>query len=455
MNDFSILPTFEVAKLKPRKFLYITLFFIISIASLFGQVKADDVKSFTLKNGMKIFVLEDSSIPNANMYFFYKVGSRNEYIGITGISHFFEHMMFNGAKKYGPKEFDRVMEANGGSNNAYTSENITAYTDWFPSNSIEVMFDLEADRIAHLNFDPKMIESERGVILSERSTGLENNPLEQLWQETQATAFIAHSYQWPVIGWESDIKNWTKEDLENYFQTYYAPNNCVVVISGDVKLNEVKKLAEKYFEPIPAGPKPRPLHTIEPEQTGEKRLFIKREVPSPYIMMTYHVPQSGSEDYYALDLLNSILSEGESSRLYNSIVDNQQLALEVGSMYMDAFDPTLFFFYGICNDGVTAAQLEKAILDEVDKIIKDGINESELQKVKNQKLMSFYKTTETINGMSNTIGTYELFFGDYKKMFSAPNDYKKVTAEDIKNVAAKYFTKQNRTVGILQTEEAE
>lgn len=432
-----------------------TLIFFISAVSLFAQVKAEDVKSFTLKNGMKIFVLEDSSIPNANMYFFYKVGSRNEYTGITGISHFFEHMMFNGAKKFGPKEFDRVMEANGGSNNAYTSENITAYTDWFPSSSIEVMFDLEADRIANLNFDPKMIESERGVILSERSTGLENNPLEQLWQEVQATAFVAHSYQWPVIGWESDIKNWTKEDLENYFHTYYAPNNCVVVISGDVKLVEVKKLAEKYFEPIPAGPKPRPLHTIEPEQTGEKRLFIKREVPSPYLMITYHVPQSGSEDYYSLDLLNSILSEGESSRLYNSIINNQQLALEVGSFYPDAFDPTLFYFYGVANDGVTAAQLEKAILDEVDKIINDGINESELQKVKNQKLMSFYRTTETINGMSNTIGTYELFFGDYKKMFTAPDDYKEVTAEDIKNVAAKYLTKQNRTVGILNTEEVQ
>ncbi len=432
-----------------------TLIFFISAVSLFAQVKAEDVKSFTLKNGMKIFVLEDSSIPNANMYFFYKVGSRNEYTGITGISHFFEHMMFNGAKKFGPKEFDRVMEANGGSNNAYTSENITAYTDWFPSSSIEVMFDLEADRIANLNFDSKMIESERGVILSERSTGLENNPLEQLWQEVQATAFVAHSYQWPVIGWESDIKNWTKEDLENYFHTYYAPNNCVVVISGDVKLVEVKKLAEKYFEPIPAGPKPRPLHTIEPEQTGEKRLFIKREVPSPYLMITYHVPQSGSEDYYSLDLLNSILSEGESSRLYNSIINNQQLALEVGSFYPDAFDPTLFYFYGVANDGVTAAQLEKAILDEVDKIINDGINESELQKVKNQKLMSFYRTTETINGMSNTIGTYELFFGDYKKMFTAPDDYKEVTAEDIKNVAAKYLTKQNRTVGILNTEEVQ
>ncbi len=343
MKFFSFLQTFKFAKLKPRRLFFTTLIILISALPLFAQVTAEDVKSFTLKNGMKIFVLEDNSIPNANMYFFYRVGSRNEYTGITGISHFFEHMMFNGAKKYGPKQFDRVMEANGGSNNAYTSENITAYTDWFPSSSIELMFDLEADRIANLNFDPKMIESERGVILSERSTGLENNPLEQLWQEVQATAFIAHQYQWPVIGWESDIKNWTKEDLENYFHTYYAPNNCVVVISGDVKLDEVKKLAEKYFEPIAAGPKPRALHTIEPEQKGEKRVFVKREVPSPYIMITYHVPQSGTEDYYALDLLNSILSEGESSRLYNSIIDNQQLALEVGSFYPDAFDPTLFY----------------------------------------------------------------------------------------------------------------
>lgn len=420
---------------------------------IFAQVQPDDVKSFTLKNGMKFYVLEDNSIPNANMYSFFKVGSRNEYIGITGISHFFEHMMFNGAKKYGPKQFDRVMEANGGSNNAYTTENITVYTDWFPKQSLEVIFDLESDRIANLNFDPKMIESERGVILSERSTGLENNPLEQLWQELQATAFVAHPYMWPVIGWESDIKNWTKEDLENYFHTYYAPNNCVVVISGDVKFNDVKKLAEKYFEPIPAGPKPREVHTIEPEQTGERRLFVKREVPSPYLMIAYHVPQTGSGEYYAIELLNSILSEGASSRLYQSIVEQKQLAIEVGTFYPNAFDPTLFFFYGICNDGIKASQLEKAILEEVDKIINEGVSEAELQKVKNQKLMQFYRTTETINGMSNTIGTYELFFGDYKKLFTAPDDYKKVTVSDIQKVAEKYFTKQNRTVGILNTEE--
>ncbi|MCJ7555076.1 MAG: insulinase family protein, partial [Ignavibacteriaceae bacterium] len=289
------------------------LIFLISAVSLFAQVQADDVQTFTLKNGMKIMVLEKSSIPNANMYLFYKVGSRNEYIGITGISHFFEHMMFNGAKKYGPKEFDRVMEANGGANNAYTSENITAYTNFFPRTALELIFDLETDRITNLKFDPQMIESERGVILSERTTGLENSPLEQLWQDVQATAFVAHSYMWPVIGWESDIKNWTKSDLENYFHTYYAPNNCLVVISGDVKLAEVKKLTEKYFEPISAGPKPRPIHTVEPPQLGEKRVFVKREVPSPYLMITYHVPETGNADYYALDLLSSILSRGRSS----------------------------------------------------------------------------------------------------------------------------------------------
>lgn len=429
------------------------LFLIIISLTIQAQVKVEDIKTFTLKNGMKFFVYENHSIPNANMYLFFKVGSRNENIGTTGISHFFEHMMFNGAKKYGPKEFDRVMEANGGSNNAYTTENITAYTNWFPSSALEVIFDLEADRIRDLNFDDKMIESERGVILSERTTGLENNPMEELWQQVQATAFTAHPYMWPVIGWESDIKNWTKADLQNYFHTYYAPNNCLVVISGDVKFDEVKKLAEKYFESIPSGPKPREIHTVEPEQKGERRIFVQREVPTPYLLITYHVPQTGSDDYYALELLNDILSNGSSSRLYKSLVEEQQLAIEVGTYYPNAFDPTLFYFYAIANDNIPASKLENAIYEEINKIINDGIKEDELQKVKNQKLMEFYRTTQTINGMSNTIGTYELFFGDYKKLFSAPEDFKKVKKEDIQSVAKKYFTKQNRTVGILFTEE--
>ena len=429
------------------------IFFFLFTILLFPQTKVEDVQSFTLSNGMKVFVLEDNSIPNVAMYFFYKVGSRNEYPGITGISHFFEHMMFNGAKKYGPKEFDRVMEANGGSNNAYTSQNLTVYQDWFPNQTMEVMFDLEADRIANLNFDSIMIESERGVILSERSTGLENDPMEELWDATQGAAFFAHPYRWPVIGYESDIKNWTKEDLENYFHTYYAPNNCVVVVAGDVKVDWVKTLAEKYFLPISAGPKPRDVHTVEPEQKGEKRVFVKRDVPSPYLLFAYHVPQTNSEEYYALDMLESILSSGRTSRLYKSIVDDKQLAIDIGTGYWSAFDPTVMWIYAIANQNIKAADLEKAILEEIEKVLKEGVTENELQKVKNQKLMGFYRTMETINGKANTIGTYELFFGDYKKLFSAPEDYNKVTREDIQQVAQKYFTQDNRTVGVLNAEE--
>ena len=185
---------------------------------------------------MDFIVLEDHSIPNANMYIFWQVGSRNEYPGITGLSHFFEHTMFNGAKKYGPKQFDRVMEANGGANNAYTTENVTVYTDFFPKSALELIFDLEADRIAHLSFDDQMIESERGVVLSERITGMENSNWYFLEEQVKAVAFMAHPYRWPVIGYEADIKGWKKSDLQRYFRTYYAPNNAVVVIVGDVTL---------------------------------------------------------------------------------------------------------------------------------------------------------------------------------------------------------------------------
>lgn len=425
---------------------------LLLTAMSFAQTKVEDIKTFTLNNGMKIIMLEDHSIPNANMYLFWRVGSRNEYPGITGISHFFEHMMFNGAKKYGPKIFDQVMEFNGGANNAYTTENVTVYTDWFPSSALETIFDLEADRIANLDFNDKLVESERGVILSERSTGLENSNFEFLNQPLLGAAMTAHPYHWPVIGYESDIKNWSKSDLQNYFKTYYAPNNCVAVISGDINPEQVHELAQKYFEPIPKQNPPRKIHTVEPEQLGEKRLTVYKAVSTPNVMLAYHVPQTGSSDYYALDMLNSILSEGKSSRLYNALVDKKQLATEVFSYIPQAFDPFLMFIYAVAGDNVKAETLEEAICVELDKISKDGVTEAELQKVKNQKLMEFYHSMETINGKSNSIGTYELFFGNYTKLFSAPDDYKKVTNEDIKRVASRYFVPTNRTVGFLQPE---
>jgi len=418
---------------------------------LLAQTKADDIKTFTLKNGMKFLVAEDNSIPNANMYLFYKVGSRNEHPGITGLSHFFEHMMFNGAKKYGPKMFDQTMEFNGGANNAYTTQNVTVYTDWFPVSAMETIFDLESDRIASLNIDSKMVESERGVVLSERSTGLENSPWNMLSDAVNASAFQEHPYHWTVIGYETDIKNWTKEDLEKYFRTYYAPNNCVVVISGNVKADEVKRMAEKYMALIPANAPPKPVHLVEPPQTGERRVTVQKEVPTPYLMIGYHTPEATNKDFYSLSILNAILTSGNSSRLYSELVDKGQLANMVGSDFSESFDPNLFSIYAIAAKGVKEADIELAIYSEIEKIKKEGITENELQKIKNQKLMEFYGQIETINGKSNNIGTYELFFGDFRKMFDAPAEYSKVTADDVKRVASQYFNKSNRTVGILKS----
>ena len=430
----------------------ILILFLLCISSrLFSQIKADDVKTFTLKNGMKFLVLEDNSIPNANMYLFYKVGSRNEHPGITGLSHFFEHMMFNGAKKYGPKMFDNTMEFNGGANNAYTTENVTVYTDFFPASATDIIFELEADRISSLSIDPKMVESERGVVLSERSTGLENSPWNLLMQSVQATAFEEHPYHWPVIGYETDIKNWTKEDLEYYFKTYYAPNNCVVVMVGNIKTEDIKKEAEKFLEPIPAQPAAKPVHIIEPPQTGERRIMVQKDVSSPYVAIAYHVPETKSKDYYALKILSSLLSSGNSSRLYSALVDKKQLATEIGTDYSESFDPGLFWLYASTSPDATEKDVENALNEEIEKVKKDGITEKELQKIKNQKLIEFYKQLETINGKANNIGTYEVFFGDFKKMFDAPEEFNKVTAGDVKRVVNEYFKKSNRTVGILKS----
>ena len=415
--------------------------------------EAKDIQSFTLDNGMKIMVLEDSSIPNANMYLFWKVGSRNEVPGITGISHFFEHMMFNGSKKYGPKMFDRTMEAAGGANNAYTTENLTVYTDWFPANAIETIFDLEADRIENLDINEQMVESERGVVASERLTGLENSNWRVIQEELKGAAFRAHPYSWSVIGHESDIAAWTLDDLTQYHKTYYAPNNAVVVIAGDVKLAEVKKLANKYFAPIPAQAPPREVKTVEPLQKGERRVFVqKASVSTPNVMLGYHVPATSNSDYYALDLLASILTTGNSPRMYQGLVD-KQVAIEVDTYMPMSFDPNLFYVMGVANPGVTAPELEDAMISEINRISQQGVTEAELEKVKNIKLMGFYRAMETINGKANTIGTYELFFGSYDKLFNAPEAYNKVTPADIQRVAQTYLKRSNRTVAVLAAEE--
>jgi len=422
-----------------------------------GLARGQDypVVTKTLKNGMKVLVQSDHSIPNVAVYTFYKVGSRNERPGTTGLSHFFEHMMFNGAKKYGPGDLDKTMESNGGSNNAYTTRDVTAYQDWFPQSALELIFDIEADRIQNLNFDPKKIESERGVVASERRSSVDGQNDGVLEEQLWATAFLAHPYQWPVVGWMSDIEHWTIDDLKHHFEMGYSPSNATMVVVGDVTPEQVFGLSEKYLEPIPAHAPPPPVTTVEPEQLGERRLVVRKPAELPLLMIGYHVPQTNSSDYYALNILRTILFTGESSRMYERLVDKDEIALDIRSTVDSAFDPTLLEITTQPKEGVDPQICEKAIYEELERAKKVVVTEKELEKAKNIRLAEFYRQMRTINGRANTIGTYEVFFGNYQKLFDAAKNYSAVSKEDVQRVAKQYFGANNRTVATLLPENEE
>jgi zinc protease len=431
----------------------LSLLTLFSVAPLWAQ--GFEVKTHTLKNGLKLLMLEDRSIPNIALYNFFRIGSRNERPGITGLSHFFEHMMFNGAKKYGPKQFDIVMEANGGSNNAYTSQNVTVYQDWFPSSTLELIFDMEADRMQHLNFDPQMVESERGVVASERRTSVEANNYGLLNEQLWAAAYTAHSYQWPVVGWMVDIEKWKIEDLKAYYKMGYAPNNATLVIVGDFDPKKIIELAQKYLEPIPPGEPPPPVHTREPEQQGERRVELRKFAQLPILMAGYHIPETSHPDFYPLRILETILFDGQSSRLYRRLVDKEQVALWVQGGFDFAFDPTLFEITVQPRAGVETTTIEKMLDEEFDRAKNDLVTTEELQKAKNIQIANFYRQMKTISGKANTVGAYEVFFGDYRKLFTAADEFNKVTREDLQRVARQYFTAKNRTVATLIPEPAE
>ena len=422
----------------------------IMASPLLGATGKGDVKEFKLKNGMKVLILKDDSIPNANMYTFWKVGSRNELPGITGLSHFFEHMMFNGSKNYPPGSFDTVMEAAGGSNNAYTSNDVTVYTNWFPTSAFSTIVNLEADRIASLQLDDKKIESERGVVLSERSTGLENDPWEELGIVVRSTAFLAHPYSWPVIGWEPDIKAWTKADLQRYFDTYYNPANAVMVIVGAVDPAAIIKELQNKIEPISRPFEVPELRTVEPEQKGERRVWVlKPTITNPHFMAAYHIPAGNHADHFALDLLSVILTDGPSSRLYKALVDEQRIALEVGAGNSDGLDPDLFTFMIVGAEGKKPSAIEKAFDKEIALLQAKGVTARELEKAKNKRLVGMYRALETINGKAQLLGNFEVFFGGYQNLFTAPDAYKAVNVADIQRVLTTYFQPRNRTLGIL------
>jgi zinc protease len=425
------------------------------LASAQDNAQNFPVTTKTLKNGMRILVQPDHSIPNVAIYTFYKIGSRNERPGTTGISHFFEHMMFNGAKKYGPGELDKVMEANGGSNNAYTTRDVTVYQDWFPHSATELIFDIESDRIRDLSFDPKKIESERGVVASERRTSVDGQNEGVLDEQLWATAFIAHTYQWPVVGWMSDIEHWTIDDLKRQFSMGYSPSNATMVVVGDVTPEEIFALCEKYLESIPSHDPPPPVTTVEPEQIGERRLVIRKPAELPLLMIAYHVRQTNNPDFYALNLLQTILYHGESSRMYRRLVDKDQIALDVSPSLDSGFDPTIVVITAQPKEGIAPEKCEAAIYEELDLVKKDLVSDQEMEKARNIRLAEFYRQMRTISGRANTIGTYDVFHGDYRKLFDAVKSYNAVTKEDLQRVARKYFSANNRTVATLVPDNSE
>lgn len=422
---------------------------LVSLIAVPLLAQSIPVQSHTLSNGMKILIEEDHNIPNVAMYLFYKIGSRNERPGTTGLSHFFEHMMFNGAKKYGPKQFDNEMEKAGGSNNAYTTNDATVYTDWFPSTALELMFDMESDRMHDLAFNQKIVESERGVVYSERRTSVDNNPPRALIEQVHAAAIIAHPYHWPVVGWPSDIEAWTMDDLQAHYKMGYAPNNCVMVVVGDVTADRVMALAKQYIEPIPSQPPPPPIRTKEPEQQGERRVTLEKPAQLGVLAVAYHIPASNSPDTPVLEVLEDILTGGQSSRLYKRLVDSEQLALNVSVFGGENFDPGLWTFFLQPRAGVDTSKLEHALYEELDKVRTTPVSDAELRKAKNRLQTQFYRSMQTIAGRANQIGTYEVFRGGYDKLLNAGKDWEAVTAADIQRVAAQYLKPADRTVGTL------
>jgi len=415
-----------------------------------GQVPgADQVESAVLANGMRIIVWPDHDIPNVALYNWVRVGSRNEVPGITGLAHFFEHMMFNGTHTRAPGEFDRVLEANGARNNAYTSSDVTVYQDWFPRAALDIVFELEADRLRNLAFDPEVIESERGVVYSERRLRVEDSHFGKLQEQVQATAFLAHPYGIPTIGWPSDIESWSLQDLKTFFVANYAPNNCTMVLVGDVDPRSAIALARKLFEPLPRQPPPPPIRTIEPAQRGERRVNVEADAQTPLLQFAYHALAGSDERWPALDLLARILTDGDASRLHRVLVEERKLAISVGSHIDDGFDPGLAWFFLSLPAGGDLQTAETVFTNEIERLIEDGIDAGELARARNQAMADFWRGLATIDGKAQALGTYAVLRGGHEKLFDTPRLYESVTAETIRTLAAELLRPANRTVGVL------
>jgi zinc protease len=371
--------------------------------------------------------------------------------GITGLAHFFEHMMFNGTSTRPQGEFDRVLEANGARNNAFTTSDVTVYQDWLPRAALATVFEVEADRLRNLAFEPKIIESERSVVHSERRLRVEDSYNGRLQEQVQATAFLAHPYGIPTIGWPSDIASWSVDDLKSFFATNYAPNNCTLVLVGDLDPKATIALARQYFESIPAHAPPKSIHTEEPKQEGERRVSIEADAQTPLLQFAYHSLSGADPRQPALELLTRILTDGDASRLHRVLVEEQKLAISADSYVDRGFDPGLAWFMLTLPAGADTQKAAAVFDSEIKRLRDGGVTAQELARARSQALADFWRGLATIDGKAQALGSYAVLQGGYQRLFEAPRAYESVTADDIRKLAADLLGPENRTVGVLTT----
>ena len=427
------------------------LFLLFICQSGFGQISFP-VEKHVLDNGLTVLISEDHSAPVVTYQVWYKVGSRNERPGITGISHLCEHMMFKGSKNIGPEEHSRLIQANGGIDNAWTHFDMTCYWEKIANDKLELAINLESER--HKNLTPTLenFTSEREVVKEERRMGVDNSPFGAVFEQLLNTAFVAHPYHWHVVGFMSDIDNITLDDLKNHYKIYYAPNNAIAVVSGDVNPKEVMKLMHKYYDDIPAQPPPPKVGTVEPEQRGERVAYVHKIAQMPAFMVGYHIPEFGHPDTYPLSIAARILFTGQSSRLYHKMIYQDQSALYVGGDCFSLQDPGLFYSFAIMQPGHTADKGRNTLFEEIDRLKNEPVKEKELQKAKNQLESEFIFDLQSVSDKGFSIGYYQTLLGDYSKLFEEAEKFQQVTAKDVMRVAKKYFNEKNRNVVVLVPE---
>jgi predicted Zn-dependent peptidase len=438
-----------------------TLALLLALPLLLAPVTAYggteiEIHRYSLDNGLTLLVLEDHSLPIISYQVWYRVGSRNERPGITGISHLFEHMMFKGSKKFGPEDHARLVNANGGSLNAFTTEDVTAYFENLPADRLELAIELEAERQANLAINEQNLESERQVVKEERRLRTDNSNFGRLIEQLQAIAYQQHPYQWPVVGWMSDLDRITVEDCVDYFHTHYAPNNTTVVVVGDVVPDEVFRLVRKHYRKMKAGPPADAGFTKEEEQKGERRAIFRKPAQLPWLGIAYHIPEETHEDAFVLEVIDNILSSGKSSRIYQDLVYDREMALFAFSTADLRIDPGLFFVVvGDIKPEHTPAEVEAAVKAQLRRLAEEPVTEAELQKAKNQLEAGFVFDLQSNFGKGMQIARSFLFAGDPYYFRNVVDKYRAVTPEDIMRVAGTYFRDDNATVVTLLPEEIE